>query len=351
MPALMCSERCRLSLPQKPARANGNNECAMVESEEDKAPVILIVDDMTENIALLRTFLEGKGYEARAATGGRQAMEAVMQEPPDLVLLDLVMPGMDGYEVCERLKRDKATHHIPVVVVTGVDEVDANVKALEAGADDFLAKPFNMAVLDARIRNSLKTKKLQDHVMRYNQSLENSIRERTAQLERTQQVAVFSLAKLTESRDPETGDHLDRMRCYAREIALELQSRSSFSDSVNDRFVAEIYLSSPLHDIGKVGIPDQILLKPGKLTPEEFEIMKSHCQIGGDTLRAADAEAGHNSFLAMGRDIAYYHHEKWDGSGYPKGLTGDDIPLEARIVALADVFDALTSKRPSWNTL
>jgi putative two-component system response regulator len=263
------------------------------------------------------------------------------------------MPDMNGFEVCDRLKRDLNTRHIPIIIITGVAEHEANIRALEAGVDDFLIRPIDPVLLDARIRSSVKAKALQDQVIKYqrrleidNVALEERVRERTAQLERTQQVTMFSMARLAESRDPETGEHLERMRRYVREIAIEMGSWTKYEAIIDSGFVEILYYSSPLHDIGKVGIPDQILLKPGKLSIEEFDIMKTHTLVGGDTLKAADEEAGGNSFLMMGRDIAYYHHEKWDGNGYPYSLSGEEIPLPARIVALGDAYDALTSKRP-----
>jgi putative two-component system response regulator len=317
------------------------------------APHVLVVDDLRENSDLLRAFLTPKGFAVTAAYSGGEALDAVKNDPPDVILLDLVMPDMNGFEVCRRVKEDPHTRHIPVIVITGLAERDANVESIEAGADDFLLKPFDAVLLEARIRACLRTKMLQDQIMSYqdqlvesNHSLELCVRERTAQLVRTQQVTVFSLAKLAESRDTETGEHLERMRCYAREVALHLREKRCFPELSSDSFVDALYQSSPLHDIGKVGIPDRILLKPGKLSREEFTIMKSHTLIGGDTLRAADIEAGQESFLAMGRDIAYFHHERWDGTGYPMGLKGHQIPLAARIVAVGDVYDALTSKRP-----
>ncbi|GMV90672.1 MAG: hypothetical protein AMXMBFR82_04500 [Candidatus Hydrogenedentota bacterium] len=316
-------------------------------------PVILVVDDMPENISLMRRLLAPKGYTIAEALGGVAALEVVATDPPDVILLDLIMPDMNGFEVCDRLKRDLSTRHIPIIIITGVAEHDANIRALEAGVDDFLIRPIDPVLLDARIRSSVKSKALQDQIIKYqrrleddNLALEERVRERTAQLERTQQVTMFSMARLAESRDPETGEHLERMRRYVREIAIEMGSWTKYDGIIDSGFVEILYYSSPLHDIGKVGIPDQILLKPGKLSPEEFDIMKTHTLVGGDTLKAADEEAGGNSFLTMGRDIAYYHHEKWDGNGYPYGLKGEDIPLPARIVALGDAYDALTSKRP-----
>lgn len=321
--------------------------------QQNKPPRILVVDDLVENTLILEGFLEPKGFAVTVTHNGEAALRSVEESLPDMILLDLMMPGMNGFEVCRRLKKDPRTRHIPVIVLTGMSDRESNVKAVEAGADDFLHKPFDSALLDARIRSSLRSKALQDQIILYqrqleesNEGLERRVLERTAQLNRTQLVVVFSLAKLAESRDTETGEHLERMRSYARELALELLAWPPYQGVITEAFVAELYQSCPLHDIGKVGIPDQILLKPGKLSRDEFDVMKTHTTIGGDTLKAADLEAGGNSFLTMGRDIAHFHHEKWDGTGYPHGLKGTDIPLPARICALADVYDALTSRRP-----
>lgn len=322
-------------------------------SSTERKPKILVVDDLKENVVLMERFLAPAGFDVIPAYNGAEALRCVAVHSPDLVLLDLIMPEVDGYQVCEALKQNPNTHHIPIVVVSGLTDRDAHVKALQAGADDFITKPFDSFILRARVESSLKAKFLQDQIFEYqrklqgqNDNLETAVRERTAQVMRTQQVAVFSLAKLAESRDTETGKHLERMRLYSREVASEIITLEKYRDEFDEDFVEQIYKSSPLHDIGKVGIPDCILLKPGKLTVEEFDIMKTHSVIGGDTLKAADIEAGTHSFLAMGRDIAYSHHEKWDGSGYPFGLKGEDIPLASRIVAIGDVYDALTSKRP-----
>jgi putative two-component system response regulator len=316
-------------------------------------PKILIVDDLSENIEVLATYLRPKGYTIIAATNGEEALAKMEGDPPDVILLDLAMPGMDGYEVCRRLKKSPMTWHIPIIVVTGLTELSASVTALEAGADDILIKPYDPVLLGARIRNSLRAKFMQDQIIRYHQQLEeynkrleSHIQDRTNQLSVTQQVTVFSLAKLSESRDTETGTHLERIRAYTREIALELAAWGRHPEATTEGFAEQLYQSSPLHDIGKVGIPDRILLKPAKLSGTEWEIMKTHTVIGGDTLKAADLEAGRDSFLAMGRDIAYFHHERWDGQGYPTGLAGEQIPLAARIVAVSDVYDALTSRRP-----
>ncbi|MCK5861042.1 MAG: two-component system response regulator [Candidatus Hydrogenedentes bacterium] len=308
--------------------------------------LVLVVDDLVENTLILKGFIKPLGFEVVTAQSGEEALKKIEAQPPDIILLDLMMPGMSGFEVTERLKENPDTRHIPIIIVTGLSDPEANVKAIKAGADDFLIKPFDRVLLEARIRASFKTKRLQDEILQHRRELEMRVRERTRQVELTREVALFSLARLAESRDAETGDHLERIRCYVRIVAEKMVELGRHTDVMTEHFVEEIYLSSPLHDVGKVGTPDRILLKPGPLSDAEFAIMKTHSLIGGDALRDADYEAGQNSFLAMGRDIAYYHHERWDGKGYPNGLKGVDIPLAARIVTLADVYDALTSKRP-----
>ena len=307
---------------------------------------ILVVDDVSENRKMLSAFLSPMGYSVVEAADGKQALEKFDIEPPDLVLLDLKMPGIDGFEVCKRLKSNPETKMVPIIVITGLADDENHLGALEYGADDFLAKPFNINFLKARLKSLLSTKQLYDQNMAYQESLKISNIELMEKLISTQDVTIVALAKLAEFRDPETGEHLERMREYAKTIARELQKKKRYKDYITEQYIENIHKSTPLHDIGKVGIPDQILLKPGKLTPEEFEIMKRHSEIGGDSLSSAIQFSGmEQSFLDMGKDIAYHHHEKWNGKGYPRGLAGENIPLTARITALADVYDALTSKR------
>jgi putative two-component system response regulator len=317
-----------------------------VRSTDGAGRKVLIVDDLVENTDVLRALLRPQGYSIEAVHCGVDALERVASNPPDVILLDLMMPGIDGIEVCRRIKLDPASRHIPIIIITGSSDRESNLRALEVGADDFVTKPFDRTLLEARLRSCLRSKALQDELFEYQRSLEDKVAERTKQVRHTQQITVFALARLAESRDNETGDHLERMRCYARALSEEMARWEKFAGVITEEFIEELYQSTPLHDIGKVGIPDQILLKPGKLSPHEFTIMQTHTTIGGDTLKSADLEAGQDSFLAMGRDVAYAHHEKWDGSGYPNGLAGEAIPLPARIAALADVYDALSSKRP-----
>ncbi|MGQ9616667.1 MAG: response regulator [Spirochaetota bacterium] len=307
---------------------------------------ILVADDILENRKILSLFLSELGFSVIEAENGREALDAVLRDNPDIVILDVMMPEMSGIEVCRVLKSNPNTKIIPVVIITALSDENNHLKAIEAGADDFLSKPFNIHFLRARIKSLLALKLMIDMNNRYQEMLKKSNVELLQKLVSTQEITIFALAKLAEFRDPETGEHLERMREYGKLLALKLKQHPKYSRQISEEFVENLYKSMPLHDIGKVGIPDSILLKPGKLTEEEFEIMKKHTIIGGDALRSAiEIARMERSFLDIGKEIAYHHHERWDGSGYPKGLEGEDIPLSARITAIADVYDALTSKR------
>jgi putative two-component system response regulator len=312
---------------------------------------ILVVDDSEMNRDILDELLHDD-YELEFAGSGEECLDKLVQFGPDLVLLDIMMPGIDGYETCRRIKESPLGPFTQVILVSGKATTAERVKGYEYGADSYVIKPFDHDELLAKVRVHFRLRdslaqlwRANAQIQQFNAHLEQLVRERTAEVTATRDIAVFALAKLAESRDPETGEHLERIRTYSRILAEQLSLAGPYVDQIDERFLNDIFRSSPLHDIGKVGIPDPILLKPGRLTPDEFEIMKRHSVIGADALRQATEQGSCGSFLAMATDIARHHHERFDGTGYPDHLPGLEIPLSARIVALADVFDALTSPR------
>ncbi len=306
---------------------------------------IMVVDDSPENLQVLGEMLRRKGYDVRLAPNGKFALSAVAGDPPDLILLDIHMPGMDGYEVCRALKGDDTLRKIPVLFISGLDRLEDKMRAFEAGGIDYVTKPFQFEEVDARVRTHLELRRLQTELERHNLRLEQMVEEQVKEISDSQMAIIFALAKLSESRDDETGHHMERVRETCRILAAELLERGGGPDEINPAFVQNIYLTSPLHDIGKVGIPDAVLLKPGKLSAEEFEVMKSHTVIGAQTLEAVHHEYPHAAFVRMGIDVARSHHERWDGTGYPDRLAGPRIPVSAQITAVADVYDALRSER------
>ena len=314
---------------------------------------IMIVEDNTYNRDILRRRLERDGYTIIECENGRIALEVLETEPVDMILLDIMMPEMNGYQVLEVLKHeDNELKNIPVIVITALGEIDNAVKCIELGAEDHLPKPFSPTLLRARINAGLAKKRFHDREEQYrqfieeqNKNLEQRVKLQVSEISETQIAAIFAMSKLAESRDPETGEHLERMREYCRLISEKLSNTVKYQSIITEQFIENVYAASPLHDIGKVGIPDNVLLKPGKLNKEEWEIMKQHPTIGADTLRAVDEQHPGNQFIKVGVAIAEYHHERWDGSGYPHGLVGEAIPLEARVLALGDVYDALSSQR------
>jgi putative two-component system response regulator len=313
---------------------------------------ILVVDDNEMNRDLLVRRLKRQGHEVLTANDGLAALEILNSHRVDLVLLDIMMPNLDGYQVLEKMKADEYLMDLPVIMITAVDEVDSAVKCIELGADDYLTKPFNAVLLGARINASLEKNQLRKQEQKQRQQIEDlnlfltaRVRQQVAEIASAQIGAIFAMSKLAESRDPETGEHLDRMREYCRLLAQDLSKQPEYTEYIDKSYIENIYSASPLHDIGKVGVPDAILTKPGKLTEEEWVVMKTHPIIGAETLREVDREHPGNAFIQTGIEIAAAHHEKWDGSGYPYGLKGKEIPLSARILALGDVYDALTSKR------
>ena len=311
---------------------------------------ILIVDDTAFNLTLMSAVLK-KVYQVDVAASGDEALRQLASAPlPDLILLDIMMPNMDGYEVCRRLKADPRTAGIPVIFLTANVSSDDEEKGFELGAVDYITKPIKQRVVLARIRTHLQLKLSADFLEDKAAYLEREVARRAEEIEAIQDVTIHAMASLAETRDNETGNHIRRTQFYVRALAEYLREHPRFSDALNDRSINMLYKSAPLHDIGKVGIPDHILLKPGRFTPEEFEAMKAHTTLGRDAIAQAEERLGLKvDFLVYAKEIAYSHQEKWDGSGYPQGLAGDAIPLSARIMAVADVYDALISRRPYKN--
>jgi putative two-component system response regulator len=287
---------------------------------------------------VLRENLDGLGYKLLIAKNGKSALEIVQKARPDLILLDIMMPEMDGYEVCRRLKAVEETRHIPVIFLTAMADAQDEAKGLAIGAVDYITKPINPELVRARVRNHLELKRHRDR-------LEDLVRSKTREVLLTQAVMIESLATLAEYRDPETGGHIKRTQNYVKALAVHLKDHPRFQAELDEKTIELLYLSAPLHDIGKVGVPDQILLKGGRLDNAEFEQMKKHTLFGEEALRLTEQKLGRSTFLHLAREIAASHQEKWDGSGYPRGLKGAEIPVAGRLMALADVYDALISKR------
>jgi putative two-component system response regulator len=309
-------------------------------------PKILLVDDETLYIDILVDLLK-ENYSTVVAKNGAQALKrAADNPPPDLILLDILMPGMDGYEVCRLLKENPLTKSIPVIFLTVKSEVSNEVRGFELGAVDYIAKPMSPPIVRARVKSHLALHKAQQQLENQNELLERRVSERTVEISRTKDVAIFCMATLAETRDNETGKHILRTQNYIRLLADHLKNHPRFSNYLLRGDTIEMLCkTSPLHDIGKVGVPDRILLKPGKLDADEWIEMKKHAQYGHDALLRAEQELGSTDFLQLAREIAHTHHEHWDGGGYPQGLKGDDIPISGRLMAIADVYDALINKR------
>ncbi|MEY8877693.1 MAG: two-component system response regulator [Leptothrix sp. (in: b-proteobacteria)] len=309
-------------------------------------PIVLVIDDLPDNLMLMGELL-GEHYRVKVATSGERALKMAAAHPhPDLILLDIMMPGIDGYAVCTALKADPATRDIPVVFLTAKDEVEDEEHGLALGAVDYITKPISPAILLARVKTQLALKASADFLRDQNAYLEHEVARRTEEVMAIQEVTILALASLAETRDQETGQHIRRTQHYVRELALQLRSHPRFAAALSDAQIAMLFRSAPLHDIGKVGIPDRILLKPGPLTAEEFEVMKTHTSLGWQALDHAEQMLGTPvGFLDIAKEIALSHQEWWDGSGYPQGLVGDAIPVSARLMALADVYDALVKRR------
>jgi putative two-component system response regulator len=308
-------------------------------------PTILVVDDTPDNLTLMFALLKNR-YKVKLANSGEKAIKLAREAPPDLILLDIIMPGLSGYDVCKILKVDPVLRQIPIIFLTAMSATEDERKGLELGAADFITKPINPPIVLARVETQLQNKAATDFMRDNNEYLEAEVQRRGRDLAAIQDVTILAMASMAETRDNDTGNHIRRTQHYVRLLATRLKEHPRFGPFLAERTIDILFKSAPLHDIGKVGIPDRILLKPGRFEPHEFEIMKTHCKLGRDAIQRAEDQLGLEvEFLKFAKEIAYYHQEKWDGSGYPEGLAGDFIPISARLMAVADVYDALISRR------
>jgi len=306
---------------------------------------ILVVDDDPENLRLLAAVLKHGYLVPRPVLSGRLAIEAAVSERPDLVLLDINMPEMSGLDVCRWFKQDERLRNIPIIFISGLQGTDDKVEAFRAGGVDYVCKPFQELEVLVRVKTHLRLRQVQAELASYNTQLEQRVAKQVQAISVSQMATIFALAKLAEARDDHTGRHIERIRTFGKMLAEQMRKMRLHVADLTTTFIDDLYQTAALHDIGKVGIPDAILLKPGKLTTEEFVQMKKHCAIGAGTLATVLTQHPDNRFLRMGVDVARSHHEKWEGSGYPDELKGAAIPLAARIIAVADFYDALTSNR------
>jgi putative two-component system response regulator len=307
---------------------------------------VLVIDDSPDSLTLMSGLLKDT-YRVKVATHGDTGLKvALSAQPPDLILLDIMMPDVDGYEVCRQLKANPKSKAIPVIFLTARSDAEDEQKGLALGAVDYITKPISPAILLARVATQLALKASADWLRDKNDFLEQEVARRTQELSDAQDVTILAMTSLAETRDSDTGNHIRRTQHYVKALAQALTEHPRFKGQLSPQVINVLFKSAPLHDIGKVGIPDRILLKPSSLSPEEFEIMRTHTTLGFEAIEQAEKTLGTPvPFLQMAKEIALSHQEKWDGSGYPQGLKGDAIPMSARLMAVADVYDALISQR------
>lgn len=308
-------------------------------------PKIMIIDDTVENLKLLEKLMISEEYNVFCFTRGDLAIKSALHNKPDLILLDINMPKMNGYEVCKLLKAEKSTNDIPIIFISALNETFNKVKAFNAGAVDYITKPFEIEEVMARVKTHLKIHNLENQLKRINENLESLVKKQVQEITESKYAIIISLAKISESRDDDIGNHIERVKVYSRTLTEKLAMETKYHEYITPTYIENISFASLLHDIGKIGIEDKILKKPGRLTVEEFEEMKKHSTIGSDALEEIHKKYPQNKFIKMGIAISKYHHEKWDGTGYPGGIKESKIPLSARIMSIVDVYDALRSKR------
>lgn len=305
---------------------------------------ILVVDDTEFNIDILVDALEDL-YDVRVAMRGSDALLLVEQDRPDLILLDISMPDMDGFEVCQRIKSHPQNRNLPIIFVSANSHLKSKIKAFDLGGVDYIVKPYDVKEIKSRVKTQLELKFSRELLSNENNNLDKLVRIKTNEVVQMRSAIIQTLASLAETRDDDMGHHILRTQHYVKIMIDYMLEQDIYSDQLSPELAENIILATALHDIGKIGIPDSILLKPGPLTQEEFAVMKRHTLLGCKSMEVAKQATDHNLFFETAMDITRFHHEKWNGSGYPEGLSKENIPLSARLVALADVYDALISKR------
>lgn len=306
---------------------------------------ILIVDDVTSNLAILAQMIKSLGYIARPVTSVKQALLAIEVSMPQLILLDISMPDINGFEFCEMLKKDAATKEIPIIFISALNSAEDKIKGFQLGAVDFISKPFEIEEVTMRINTHLKSYRMHQELEVYNKHLHKVVNDQMVKMKAQQKSIIYALTNLSEAREDPSGKHLEHIRCNSKTLALALQLSPKFEKEINSAFIDNIEMASMLHDLGKIAIHDSILLKKGELTENEMTEVKKHTIIGANTLEEIMNGSEDDGFFKMATEIAHYHHEHWDGGGYPEGLSGTEIPLAARIVTVIDIYDALISEK------